>query len=71
MLRVVGVRRPAGPIRLTMQDMTNTPQDPPQNEPASPVEGAPATATDVDSPQVQTEAAKGSDSKKPWWKIWG
>jgi hypothetical protein len=51
--------------------MTDTPQDPPQDDPASPVADTPAPATDADSRQEQTEAATSSDSKKPWWKFWG
>jgi hypothetical protein len=51
--------------------MKDTPQDPPKNDPASPVDDAPAITADLDSHQEHTDAAKTSESKKPWWKIWG
>jgi hypothetical protein len=52
--------------------MTDTPQDPPQNDPASPVDQPAAAATpEADSHQEQPDAATNSTGgKKPWWKIW-
>jgi hypothetical protein len=52
--------------------MTDTPQDRPQDDPSSSVDDVAVEATaNGEGLQEQTEGARSSDGKKPWWKFWG
>jgi hypothetical protein len=60
-----GLRRHKDP------DMTDTPQDTPQDDRSPAVDDVAAEATTTkESPQERTEEAESSAGKKPWWKFW-
>jgi hypothetical protein len=51
--------------------MTETPQDPPQEQPSSAVgDAAAGTPASKESPQELMGNAGSNDRKKPWWKFW-